>query len=108
MSKELVVWTKFCVPCVNREGWDLFEEYCKKNGYIATMIRTTYLPQLHEQATALYGSENYTIFIQKDGQLLDFDYAVSKIRAGEELFVEPIPEKTVRIAKKPIKRGKRK
>ena len=108
MLSEVIVWTKFCVPCVNREGWEIFEEYCKKRGVVVTVVRTTYLTQLHEQATALWGGEDYTIFIQKNRECLDFNYAIKCIKNGEEIFEEPIPEKVVKIRKKPVRGGKKK
>jgi len=108
-ENEVIVWSKFCVQCIRPEEWKRFEKYCQLKGWFITVCRTTYLPKLHEQATSIYGSENYTMFMQKDKMIYDFDYAIKKIDDGEELFTEELPNKKVDIKKtKPAKRGKRK
>ena len=109
MENNVIVWSKFCLPCIRPEAWSRFEKYCQSNGWLITMCRTTYLPKLHEQATSIWGNENYTMFVQKGSDYYDFDYAVEKIDNGEELFVEKLPEKKIDIKKtKPVKVGKKK
>lgn len=109
MENNVIVWSKFCLPCIRQEAWSRFEKYCQSKGWLITMCRTTYLPKLHEQATSIWGNENYTMFVQKGGDYYDFDYAMEKIDNGEELFVEKLPEKKIDIKKtKPVKVGKKK
>lgn len=104
MDEQVVIFSKFCVPCVKGESYKRMERYLNMNGYDWKVVRTTYLPKAHQEATAKWGSDNYTIFLYQNGKTLDFDYAVAMIDKGEELFREEKPK----TKSKPIKKGKAK
>jgi hypothetical protein len=108
-DKEFIVWTKFCIPCIDSEGWKTFEEYCKHRGITITTNRTTYIKELHDKATAIWGGEDYKMFIQYKRAILNFPYAVKQILEGKELFDQDIPSTKPVIKKnKPTRGGKKK
>lgn len=110
-DNEIIVWSKFCVSCIDTEAWELFEKYCKRKGWTHTTKRTSYIQEAHEQATALYGSPDYTIFLQKGRAIMDYFHAINAIKDGKELFedMDLPPNKKVNIKKtKPVKKGKKK
>lgn len=112
-DKEFIVWTKFCIPCVNPDGWVSFEEYCKHRGITVTVFRTTYIKDLHDRASAIWGGEDYKMFVQYNKAILNFDYAVNQIKEGKELFADSIAdeeakEKPVVKKNKPTRGGKKK
>lgn len=105
MEEQIVIFSKFCVPCVKGEAYTELENYLNSNGYDWKVVRTTYLAKLHQEATKKWGDENYTIFLYQNGKSIDFDYAIEKIRNGEKLFAEveqPKPKA------KPVRKGKAK
>lgn len=101
--KQITIFSKFCIPCVKGEAYTELENYLNRNGYDWKVVRTTYLPKLHEEATKKWGDEKYTVFLYQNGKSIDFDYAIERIRSGEQLFEEV---KQVKPKAKPIKKGK--
>lgn len=105
MEEQIVIFSKFCIPCVKGEAYTELENYLNSNGYDWKVVRTTYLEKLHQEATKKWGDEKYTIFLYQNGKSIDFDYAIEKIRNGEKLFAEveqPKPKA------KPVRKGKAK
>lgn len=109
-SNEIIrIYSKFCVPCVKGDRFKELEAYCRDRGIVLELCRTTYQPALHQEATKIWGDENYTIFLRlRNGKLFDFDEAAKIIEDGGELIVEKPTEKKVKIKKKPITKGKNK
>lgn len=102
--EQVVIFSKFCVPCVKGEAYHRLEHYLNVNGYDWKVVRTTYLPKLHEAASRVWGGDDYTIFLYQNGRTLDFDYAVERIDKGLELFEDD----EMRTKKKPVRKGKKK
>ena len=100
-KKVITVYTKFCIDCVRQEEMKTLVSYCRDKGYDLEVVRTTYRPQLHEEATALWGGdETYTMFVYEDGFSTDFDEYIRKIKEPESW--------DLKTKTKPAKKTKRK
>lgn len=100
-KNTIAVYTKVCLPCVDKKLWDGFQRAVWSAGYEVKTIRTTYAPELHKEATELWGNENYVAFvIAPNGEALT-------IKEAKKMF-EEIKDKLVKAGKsKPVRKGKK-
>lgn len=60
---NLVVYSKFCVPCIYKEKWSNFQRLAREKGHKVKVVRTTYRPLAHAKATKIWGDEYYSTFV---------------------------------------------
>lgn len=104
------IYTKICLHCVYGESFDNAMAFLHRNNIVEEIKRTTYLPDLHEQATEIYGADNYVAFVVYNGQVMDWEEMSKKIADGKEfgeIFSQEKPKKDKRKAK-PVQAGKAK
>lgn len=101
MINRINVYTKVCLPCVDKKLWTKFEKAVWSAGYDIRTIRTTYDKGLHKEATELWGSDNYVAFaLLPNGE-------VKNIKESIKMF-EEIKDKLVKAGKtKPVRKGKK-
>ena len=99
------LYSKFCVKCVKPQDFAVFEHYCMTKGYRLEVIRTSFDPKMHEEATKIWGSDTYVMFIHSNDTNMDFDYAMEKLKNGQDLFEEDFVQE---VKSKPVKRTKKK
>lgn len=100
-SNRLNLYTKVCLPCVDKKLWEGFQKAVWSAGYELNVIRTTYAPELHQEATKIWGGEEYLAFIiAPNGEALT-------INEAKKMF-EEIKDKLVKAGKsKPVRKGKK-
>ena len=100
-SNRLNLYTKVCLPCVDKKLWEGFQKAVWSAGYELNVIRTTYAPELHQEATKIWGGEDYLAFIiAPNGEALT-------INEAKKMF-EEIKDKLVKAGKsKPVRKGKK-
>ncbi len=100
-SNRLNLYTKVCLPCVDKKLWEGFQRAVWSAGYELNVIRTTYAPELHQEATKIWGGEDYLAFIiAPNGEALT-------INEAKKMF-EEIKDKLVKAGKsKPVRKGKK-
>lgn len=98
-SNRLNLYTKVCLPCVDKKLWEGFQKAVWSAGYELNVIRTTYAPELHQEATKIWGGEDYLAFIiGPNGDALT-------IKEAKKMF-EEIKDKLVKAGKsKPVRKG---
>lgn len=105
-EKVIKIYTKFCIDCIRSEEMKILLPYCRENGFDVEIVRTSYRPKLHDEASRLWGGEDYTMFLVYGGERIDFDYAIEQIRKGIGIFKT---EKKANVTKKkPTNKGKAK
>ena len=100
-SNRLNLYTKVCLPCVDKKLWEGFQRAVWSAGYELNVIRTTYAPELHQEATKIWGGEDYLAFIiAPNGEALT-------INEAKKMF-EEIKDKMIKAGKsKPVRKGKK-
>lgn len=97
--KKLLVYTKFCLPCIMEEFWANFQKEALKQGYEIKVCRTTYRPFAHKKATEIWGGDGYTAFgVFPDGQAI----ALERIF---DMWIDNVKDKQVKTGKKKAKKG---
>lgn len=81
--KVITIYTKFCLKCVSKDGYRTVQEWCFNNGYSLEIVRTSYRPLAHQEASAFYGSEKYTIFARIDGQNIEWEDLLCDIKEND-------------------------
>lgn len=104
-EKTVKLYTKFCVECVRGEGLRVLRSYLNEKRLRLEIIRTTYRPLLHAEASKAWGGEDYVMFLEHGKKRIDFDYAIECLDNGKDIFGE---DKVNITKKKPARRGKRK
>lgn len=108
MDKEIVIYTKFCLECVDSEGLDIVRHWAMKNKVLVSVVRTTYRPQLHEIASKCYGNERYTIFANVGNEVIEWGDLLTEIREDEGRGLFSLFNKKNVVKKKPVVGGKKK
>lgn len=94
------IYTKLCIQCVAPQALESIQRWAVQNYHQPfEVVRTTYRPKLHEEATAIYGAPDYTFFIEMDGKVHDFYEFANKVKEGGPMF---------KTKAKPVKKGKKK
>lgn len=104
---EAVIYTKICLHCVYGEMFQNTMNRMHKKGMYENVLRTQYLPKLHEEATKLYGNENYVAFVYfpDTGKVVDFYEYMIQLE-NEENSTEEKTVKTNVVKKKPTSKTK--
>lgn len=101
-EKTVKIYTKVCLPCVWKSKWTEIQRNLHKAGFKEQIFRTTYEPAWHEEATKLWGSDNYLAFaVLPDG---------AKVAIGaimKHMNTEPKDKLVKAGKKKPVRKGKR-
>ena len=109
---EVKIYTKICLQCVYGEMYNNTMTEMAKRGIVPEIIRTQYLPKAHEEATQIYGNENYIAFVQYGTEVIDFEKWIEFMNKPEEIeakiIEEPVKAKVNIIKKKPTRGGKKK
>lgn len=97
--KKLLVYTKFCLPCIAPEFWDMFQKEALKQGYEIKVCRTTYRPFAHKKATEIWGDDGYTAFgVFPDGQAISLERIM-------DMWTDNVKNKRVKSGKKKSRKG---
>ena len=92
--QKLIVYTKFCLPCVMEEFWNNFQKEALKHGYDIKVQRTTYRPFAYKKATEIWGGDGYTAFgVFPDGTAT----ALERIM---DMWIDNVKDKRVKAGKK--------
>ena len=62
-STKIYVYTKYCADCMWPEEMLAIKNYVQHFGLELKIKRTTFRPELHAEASKLYGSEDYKAFV---------------------------------------------
>ena len=60
--EKLIVYTKFCLPCLMEDFWQQFQKEATKRKFEIKVIRTSYRPFSHRKAVEIWGSDDYSAF----------------------------------------------
>lgn len=98
---KITIYTKVCLPCVYKGRWTDIQRSVWRAGYDMKIVRTTYAPELHKEATTLWGADNYIAFaIMPNGEAV----AVGRIKR----MFEDIHDKMIKTGKsKPVRKEKK-
>lgn len=93
--KPLTIYSKHCIRCQFHDELKVLTLWATANGYAIKLCRTVLDKSYHQEATKLWGDEDYPAFVEMDGK------------------VESIPDFIETITKpkkksKPVKKGKTK
>ena len=103
--KQINVYTKVCLPCVDKKEWREFQRLVWDAGYEINVVRTTYDKALHQEATELWGSENYIAFVlAPNGEALNLGKAKKMFEGINNKLVEAGKTKPVRKGNKNVQR----
>jgi len=104
--EKLIVYTKFCLPCVMPEFWDMFQKEALKQGYGIKVCRTTYRPFAHKKATEIWGADGYTAFgVFPDGQAIALERIMDMWRDNaKNKLVKAGKKKSARKGKNDVQR----
>ena len=73
MTGKIVIYTKFCLPCMYPAKWAEVKKWAMKNEVKVKIRRTAYRPDWHIIASIKYGRPNYYAFvIGTDDTVTDF------------------------------------
>lgn len=99
---KLTVYSKVCLPCVlGEQDWREFQAKARNAGYELKVVRTNYDRGIHQEASELWGGEDYLAFlIAPNGEALT-------VKEATKMFDE-IKDKLVKAGKsKPVRKGKK-
>lgn len=108
---DVQIYTKICLHCVYQEKFNEVETLMNKAGIIPEIIRTQYLPKAHEEATKIYGRDDYVafVYIPSTKKVFDFTEFINNLENGVNMKEEELPKTKVNIKKsKPVKASKKK
>lgn len=93
--EQMTIFTKFCLKCVDEDGFNLVRTWCAEHEILMSVARTTYKPELHKVASRAWGNEFYTIFATFNGKKMSWENLVADIRnnAGKGILGEPAKKK---------------
>lgn len=99
---KYTLYTKFCVKCIAPDDLQSLKNWCESNNHTLEIVRTTYRPEAHKEASLYWGEGNYTMFVrdETEGVNTEFFEFVKKLKEKDE-------PKTIKKAK-PVKEGKKK
>lgn len=72
MRKKIIVYTKYCLSCLYPDEHLELIKWAQRKDTKIEWRRTTYRPIWHAKASKLYGSEDYSSFVVKNGKVIDF------------------------------------
>ena len=80
--EQMTIFTKFCLKCVDEDGFNLVRNWCAEHKVLMSVARTTYKPELHKVATF-------------NGKKMSWENLVADIRdnAGKGILGEPAKKK---------------
>ena len=109
--KKVTVYTKVCLPCVDKKLWNDFQREVWKAGLDIKTVRTTYSAEAHADAVDLWGGNDYTAFvIVPNGDALNLKEATEMFKDINERIerLDAIRDKRVKSGKaKPVRKGKK-
>jgi hypothetical protein len=108
VENEIVIYTKFCLECIDGEGLDIVRHWAMKNKLLVSVVRTTYRPKLHEIASKIYGNERYTIFAHIGNEVIEWSDLLTEIKEDEGRGLLGLMGKKNCVKKKPVVSGKKK
>lgn len=87
MSKTMIVYSKYCLECLD-ERWLLCRNWLiYKKGYVVKFRRTALNPIWHKLAASAYGTDDYPPFAIIDGKVKtvreledEYEKEMSKVR----------------------------
>ena len=99
---KYTLYTKFCVKCVAPDELQKLKNWCETNKHTLDIVRTTYRPEAHKEASSFWGEENYTMFVRDENEEKNVDFYEFIKNIGEK-------DQPKRIKKsKPVKEGTKK
>lgn len=67
MVRKIKIYTKFCLACQWPKETDIINRWADKYGFKIKVIRTTYRPARHAEASRLWGNDGYQAFVNYRG-----------------------------------------
>ena len=93
--KPLTIYSKHCIRCQFHDELKTLTLWATANGYAIKLCRTVLDKTYHQEATKLWGDEDYPAFVEIDGKV-----------KGLKEFMDDITKP--KRKKKPVKEGKAK
>lgn len=103
MTNVINVYTKVCLPCVDKKLWGKFLKATWSAGYEIHTVRTTYAKEAHAEATKLWGNDGYVAFvIMPNGEAKSIKEAIKMFEGIKNKIIDSGKTKPVRKVKKNV------